>query len=288
MLVLYAVVLLVAEAKLRGRSAYHRLGSGAARVARPMPLGKWRIPSLIYCTSVALLALGIPIATLTYWLVTGTSGGEDLSELPGATFNSALLGSLSALAVTLAALPIALLAVRFPSRLTSFLERYTYLGHALAGIVIALAFVFLGARYLTPIYQTLLLLILAMVVRYVPEAVGSIRSSLLQISPRLEEASRTLGTSSFMTTVRVTMPLAAPGISAGATLVFLTVMKELPITLLLSPTGFNTLATEVWSSTGSGAYGRAAAPAMLLILLSALPTILLSVRPPRQHAPAKD
>lgn len=282
MLVIFAITLLMAETKLRGRAAYHRLGSGAARLARPVPLGKWRIPAVIYCATVALLALGVPISTLTYWVITGSSAGEDIHALPGAMFNSVLLGALAAAAVTVAALPVALLAVRYPSRLSTFIERQTYLGHALPGIVIALAFVFLGARYLTPIYQTLLLLVIAMVVRFIPQAVGAVRSSLLQISPRLEEASRTLGRGSFMTTMRITLPLAWPGMSAGAALVFLTVMKELPITLLLSPTGFDTLATEVWASTGSGAYGRAAAPAMLLIVVSAIPTILLSVRQPRR------
>ena len=76
----------------------------------------------------------------------------------------------------------------------------------------------------------------------------------------------------------MTAPLARPGIAAGAALVFLTVMKELPITLLLSPTGYETLATTIWTSTGSGRYGEAALPALLLIAVSAAPTVLLALR----------
>jgi iron(III) transport system permease protein len=168
------------------------------------------------------------------------------------------------------------------------MERTTYLGYALPGIVIALAFVFLGARYLTPIYQTLPLLVLAMVVRFVPQGVGAARTSLLQISPRLEESSRSLGRGGFGTILRITVPLAWPGISAGAALVFLTVLKELPITLLLSPTGYDTLATEIWSASEGGQFGRAAAPALLLIAISMIPTLLLAFRSSTRPAVTAD
>ncbi len=179
---------------------------------------------------------------------------------------------------TVAALPVATLAVRYAGRAGALAERICYLGYALPGVTIALAFVFLGARYLTPFYQTLPLLIVAYVVRFLPQAVGAARLSLLQISPRLEEAARTLGRSQLGATAAVTVPLARPGLAAGAALVFLTVMKELPVTLFLSPTGYETLATAIWTATGTGAFGRAAAPALLLIAVSAVPTLLLVLR----------
>jgi iron(III) transport system permease protein len=180
---------------------------------------------------------------------------------------------------------VAILAVRYRRFLFSrVIERIAYLGYALPGIVIALSFVFLGARYLTPFYQTLPLMIFAMSIRFIPFGVGAARTSLLQISPRLEESSRSLGRSSLATTLRITVPLAWPGISAGAALVFLSVLKELPITLLLSPTGFDTLATEIWSATDGGAFGRAAVPALALIVISAIPTLLLALRTSRPIA----
>jgi iron(III) transport system permease protein len=183
--------------------------------------------------------------------------------------------------VTFAALPIALLAVRYPSRLSTSLERLTYLGYAMPGIAIALSFVFIGARYLQPLYQTLPLLVIAVAIRYLPQGVGTARVSLLQVNPRLEEAARTLGQSSFGAFSRVTVPLASPGILAGLALVFLSVMRELPITLMLAPTGFQTLATEIWSYTGHGAFGRAASIAVVMIAVSSLPALLLSLRAER-------
>jgi iron(III) transport system permease protein len=107
------------------------------------------------------------------------------------------------------------------------------------------------------------------------------------VSPRLEEAARNLGRSPFGAIQSVTIPLSGPGIAAGAALVFLTVMKELPMTLLLSPTGYKTLATTVWTAAGNGAFGEAAAPALALVAVSAVPTLLLATRE-RGEAPRGD
>ncbi len=276
LLVLFTVGLLLAEARVRGRASYHRVGSGAARRARPVPLGRWRWPALAYCALVVGAALGLPLATLGYWLVSGLDGRPATRELASAAFHSATVGGWAALVATVAALPVAILAVRYGGRIGALAERSSYLGYALPGIVIALAFVFFGAG--TPFYQTLPMLVVACVVRFLPQAIGAARSSLLQVSPRLEEAARGLGRSPLGAVASVTAPLASPGLLAGAALVCLTTMKELPITLLLSPTGYSTLATEVWTAAGARAYGEAAAPALLLIAVSAVPTLLLAAR----------
>ena len=104
---------------------------------------------------------------------------------------------------------------------------------------------------------------------------GACRTSLLQTNPKTEEAARGLGHSKLPVLGRITLPQMLPGLSAGGLLVFLTVMKELPATLLLSPIGFNTLATQIWSSTNEALFARAAVPAMLLVLISAVPTVFL-------------
>ena len=137
---------------------------------------------------------------------------------------------------------------------------------------------FFGANYATPIYQTLGLLILAYVVLFVSPAVGALRTSFLQISPRLEEAARSLGRPPWQVMTSVTLPLARPGIASAAALVFLLVMKELPATLVLGPIGFNTLATSAWSAASEAFFAQAAAPALLLILLSSIPLAFLMLR----------
>jgi iron(III) transport system permease protein len=157
------------------------------------------------------------------------------------------------------------------------LERGTYIGFALPGIVVALSLVFFGAKYATPLYQSKAMLVFAYVVLFVPQAVGTLRSSLLQVNPRLEEAARSMGKTTLGALQKITIPLVRPGFLTGAALVFLTTMKELPATLLLAPTGFNTLATRVWSATDNAFFARAAAPALLLVLVSTISmTIILS------------
>ncbi len=142
-------------------------------------------------------------------------------------------------------------------------------------MVVALALVFFGVRYAGPLYETLALLVAAYVVRFLPEAVGATRASLLHVSPSVEEAARGLGARPARVLLSITVPLVRPGVAAGAGLVFLTTMKELPATLLLAPAGFTTLATAVWSATAEAFFARAAAPALLLVLLSGVPLAFL-------------
>jgi iron(III) transport system permease protein len=274
-LVAFALVLVLIEARLRDRAAYYRIGPGVARRRKPIKLGWLRYPALLIGLAMLTLSLALPIGVLVAWMIRAIERGDDFSGLFDVTANSLLLGLMSGALAVIAALPVAILAARYRSPLGRATERITYLGYGLPGIVIALAFVFLGANYLLPLYQTVPLLLLAYVVRFVPQAVGSTKSSLLQVNPRLEDAARGLGRSWTGAVWSVTMPLAIPGMLAGFSLVFLTVVKELPITLLLRPTGMDTLATEVWTASGSGAYGRAAAPALALIVLSAIPSILV-------------
>ncbi|MGI9252672.1 MAG: ABC transporter permease [Thermomicrobiales bacterium] len=280
LLVIVTIGLLAIESRVRGNDVLHRLGSGAARQAKPVPLGRWKIPAILFCALVVLLSLGIPVLVLLGWFLRALRQGAAFDGIGIAALHSLTIGLWTALAATAAALPIALLAARYPGPLGSVSERIAYLGYALPGIVVALAFVSIGVR--TPFHQTLALLVVACVVRFLPEAVGANRLSLLQVSPRMEEAARGLGETAVGAARRVLIPLAGPGMLAGAALVLLTTMKELPVTLLLAPTGYDTLAIDIWTAANDAAYGRAAAPALLLILLSAIPTMLLAARDRRE------
>ena len=276
LLVALSITVLAIELRARGDATIHRLGSGAGRRGRPVALGRAKLPTLIFCALVVGTALVLPIGILAFWLARSLAAGADLSGLPRAALHSLTLGFWTALIATLCALPIAILLVRYRGAGARMVERLTYLGYALPGLVVALAFVAFGAG--TPFYQTLGMLVAACVVRFLPEAIGSTRAALLQVNPRLEEAARGLGRSQFGAVASVTAPLARSGILAGAALVLLTAMKELPATLLLSPTGWDTLAVEVWTAANDAAYGAAAAPALLLIVAASVPMLLLASR----------
>ncbi len=288
-LVLMAVTLalVTAELRTRGSSAYHRLHGGGARSAPPVGLGRWRWPAAAACGLLVAAALLVPLGVIAYWLVRGTTSADPLRltlDLVGNSLQASALGAVVSLA---AAWPVAVLSVRRPGLLASVVERATYVGYALPGIVVALSLVFFGARVAPAIYQTRTLLVFAYVVLFLPQAVGALRASLLQVPPSLEEASRLLGVHPFGTARRVVLPLVRPGALAGLALVFLTCMKELPATLLLAPTGYQTLATQVWGATSEAFFSRAAAPALALVALSAIPMVLLTRgeerQPPRRR-----
>ena len=280
-LVALALTILVLEASARGRAGYHRSATGAVRPAPTVRLGRWRWPALALCSTIVLLSLVMPMSVLGYWVVRGVSAGEALPSLWGQARNSLSVSGIAALVTILAAVPIATLTVRYPGRLSSMLERFTYLGFALPGVVVALALVFFGVRFATPLYQTLGLLIFAYMVLFLPTAVGAVRSSLLQVDPVLEDAARSLGRTPLLALLSITVPLVRPGILAGAALVFLLTMKELPATLILSPIGFKALATSVWGAAEEGFFAQAATGGLLLVLASSIPMAFLILRSER-------
>jgi iron(III) transport system permease protein len=273
-LVMLVWVILAVEYKVRSGAVYYSRNGGD----RPVPqltLGAWKWPALLFCGTISTLGLGLPIAVTLFWLLRGLSLGKVPPDVLETTWNSLLAASCAAGAATLCALPVAILAVRFPGRLTRAIERCTYIGFGLPGIVVALSLVFLGANYLPFIYQTLPMLVFAYVVLFLPQSVGTIRSSLLQVNPQLEESARSLGRTPWQTLREITLPLVSPGVIGGAAIVFLTALKELPATMLLSPIGFKTLATQIWQATEDVAFTDAAAASLTLLVVSASSTVLL-------------
>lgn len=278
LLVLVALALLTLEAWTRGRSRYYRSDSGSPRALRPVALGAWRWPALAFCGVVVILALALPMAVLGYWMVRGMQAGQPLGLAWVPMMNSISVSGLAAVLAVAVSVPVAVLAVRYPSRLSGFVERSAYIGFALPGIVVALGLVFFGVRYAPLLYQTLMMLVIAYVILLLPQAIGAVKSSFLQVSPRMEEAALSLGKRPVQIMVRVTLPLIRTGMLAGAGLMFLTAMKELPATLLLSPIGFKTLATTIWSATEEAFYTRAATSAILLVMVSSVPMAFLTLR----------
>jgi len=275
LLVAITVAITVAEARTRRGSERARVGGGVARRPHTVGLGRLRWPAATLAVAVVTVALVFPIASLLYWFATGLSSGVDVPDLATSALNTFWFALLGALLCTALAVPVGVLAARFRGRSTAVIEHASFAGHALPGIVVALALVFFGARVAQPVYQRTPLLVLAYAVLFVPAAIGAVRSAVTMSPVRTEEAARSLGSTPWQVLRRVTLPLAAPGIAAGAALVLLTCMKELPATLLLRPTGADTLATSLWTETGVAAYGAAAPYGLALVVLAVLPTLAL-------------
>lgn len=277
-LVVLAVTLLVLESWNRGKGRYYRTTPGSPRQSRPVSLGRWRWPLASLVGVIVVLALVVPMSTLVFWVARGVVAGEPFKNLWSALIGTLGVSFAAALAAALVGIPVAVLSVRFPSRTSTALERLTFIGFALPGVPVALAFVFFATAFARPIYQTSFLLVLAYVVLFLPAAVGAIQVSLRQVSPRIEEAARSLGKTSFQAFVAVTLPLLSRGVAAGAALVFLLSMKELPATLILAPIGFDTLATSVWGAASEAFYARAAMPALFLVITASVPMAIIVIR----------
>lgn len=275
-LVVCALGILGLEAWLRGDRRFARVGSG---VARPVPRAKLsRTGSLLWLlvpVVVTIFAIGVPLATLLRWLVRGGGAIWDWPMLGTSLGQTALYAIIGAAVTVLAAIPIAWLSVRSPGRLQRTLETcHTYVG-SLPGVVVALALVTITVRVALPLYQTVVTVIAAYVLLFLARAIISVRASFAQVPVELEHAAISLGRPPLIAALWTTLRLAAPGLAAGMALVAMGITTELTATLMLSPNGTYTLATEFWALTSEIDYMGAAPYAVTMILLSLPLTVLL-------------
>ena len=280
-LIFLCLLCLLAELKVRGGARYGRLGRGTRRAVTRYGLGRAKIPVLAGFLLLIALTLGLPLGMVLFWLTQHSSAASTpVAPAPllllAATANSLGLGLAGAALTTLIALPLGFLATRHRGPLVTFLERAAYLAQGVPGIVIALAIVSLTVHALRPLYQTTALLLLAYAILFLPLALVSVRSALIQAQPNLEDAGRVLGLGRLAVIHRVVLPLAAPGLGAAGAMVFISVVTELTTTLLLAPIGTRTLATQVWADTSTLAFAAAAPFAGLLVLISLASSWLLA------------
>ena len=278
LLVAFAVMLLAIEAVIRGRRRYDDASANVGRTNREVHLGLWTGPALVLTLLPITAGVLVPMAVLLGWLVRGMSKGLEGSPIMLPLWNSLQASGLAAVATIVMALPVAFVTVRYRNWSSDFFEKAVYIGFGLPGVVVALSLVFFAVNFALFAYQSLLLLVFAYAVLFLPVALGSLRSGLLQINPRLEEAAQSLGRTQFQAFARVTFPIMMPSIFASAALVFLLTMKELPATLILGPTGFETLATSIWSASSEAFFTKTAASSLLLIAAAGIPTAWLVLR----------
>jgi len=277
---LVATAVLLTGAHLLGRRAA-RYGIREGRTPRPQPvigLGPWRLPAFVGVVTVLAAALGVPAWTLLRWTLDGVSrpgAPAEIATAAGWTLAAGLGGG--ALVVVLA-LPVGVLLARTHGPLARLLERLTYLAHSLPGVVVGLSLVSFGIAVAPALYQRWPLLLLAYATLFLPLGIGAVTAAADRAAPVLHHVAQSLGVHPLLAWWRVTVPLVLPGAAAGGALAVLAVMKELPATLLLRPTGVETLATRLWTHTDVGAHAAAAPYAALLVALAAVPTAVLVLR----------
>ena len=241
----------------------------------PLKLKRLKFPMTFFMLAWFIAGTLVPLASLTFWLIRGRSE-TDFAALGRAFINTISYAVSGGILVTLFGLAVTLLAVRYGSRSTKVIEKSIWLSHALPGLVFALAFVFLSNRFAPYLYQTNYLVLIAYVGLFLPNAISVLRVPIAQIPTSADEVARSFGFNQIQVIRRVIIPGAAPGILSAAAFVSLTIIKELPATLILRPTGIETMATKLWAETSINAFAAAAPYAALLVLLAGIPALILN------------
>ncbi len=268
--VVIAVVILLAEGRLMSRARLSRVGKGSARPPSRFRLGRLTPVAWLFVAVSIGGGLILPLLSLLAWLVLVPPPLQLWTSVAESFWLSARLAIPAAIIAALWALPLAGLSTRFQGRFGKVLVRIVHLGYSVPPVALALAFVMFSIRSAPWLYQTSAIVVLAYVVSYQALAIGPIRSGLLQVSPRLEEAAQALGRTPFVAFMRTTLPLIRPNMLASAALVVMVTMKELPLTYMLAPSGTNTLAMRVFSRTTEGFMAEAAPYAATIVLFSSL------------------
>ena len=269
-LVVLTMIVLWVESYTKRRNKYYQTGN-SFRALKELPLGKWKPLAFLYALGVFVLAVGIPIGVLLYWSKQGLEMGALNSRFFGYALNSLKVSAIAAGITMLLTMPIVYLKTRYPSHITFVIDRLCYTGYALPGVIIGLGFVFVFNNHFPALYGTFYVIALAFVVRFLPQALQAGEASLSQISPKIDEAARSLGLPPWQVMFRVILPNMLPGVLSGGALVFVSAIKELPITLMLRPPGFDTLAVRVYFEAHEAFYHLAAPAALLIILVSVVP-----------------
>jgi iron(III) transport system permease protein len=275
LLFLAAAIFIAFETTLKGRDFETRGNEGFQNSIRRIGSPAHSLITVGVLGSYLFCAVLIPFYVLISRFLANPTAVEvtDLITAAAATISVAALGALMAFALSL---PLAFLISQGKSGFATTSERLILISHALPGVVVGLALVSFGSR-LGSLYQSIYLLAFAYAVLFLAKSVASTSSALALVSPQLKEVAATLGKSRSKIATDVVFPIALPSMSLGVLLVFLTAMKELPATLMLRPTGMDTLATQIWSAASISRFNEAAPYALILVLIAAIPTFILTL-----------
>ena len=274
-LVLVVLTLIVIYFERRYRGSRWQASITAARKRR-INLGAGRTFAAVGLGTLGIAGAIVPAMSLVAWSLGANS--FDLLRLGELVASSLLVAMLAGVLIGIFALAISVWNLRYSSRISRLVDVTAWAAHALPAVVVALALVFFGANLVPAIYQTIWLLLLGYLILFLPNALGLVGTPISQVPASIEDVARSQGLTKNGALLRVVLPIAAPGIFAGVALASLTVIKELPATLLLRPNSLDTLATELWQATEVLAYSQAAPYALALIIIAGVPALALNAQ----------
>lgn len=275
-LVMLSLTFLVLERFFRRRQRYY-----SARQSRVQPLRKASPLVTILIWSwlglITMLAFGLPLAWMMSWSWEAWSAGLIDNAFWGYTYNSLLVAAIAASIAVVAAFPVAFYNARRRSMGSQTLLQLSSVGFVLPGPVIALGILSVLLAQLPLLYGGLSALVIAVVIRFLPLAVQSQDAVMTQLTPSIEQVGRILGAGPLENLWRVILPMIRGGMATAWVLVFIDTLKELPATLILRPTGFDTLPVRIWIEASEEML-ELAAPAALMLVIGTLPVLWILMR----------
>jgi len=277
--ILIVLALLISFIQRGSEEARSAKVSGTPKISEKTNLSP-RSKVLIYTflSLVIFSGLILPISVLSYWLIRGLSAGNSVRAVFGGVVGSLSVSLLAALFSVIVSTPIIIMVSQYRSKFGNVLERIMLALYGLPHISVGVAILFITIKIFPSIYQSFTALIISYLIVFLPQAIGAGQASMEQVKSNYLDASAGLGMSKLKSFYRITLPLIYRGLFAGGALVFLSTMKELPQTLLLRPTGLNTMAIDIWSYASEGLFTQAAFSSFILLAISAIPTYILSTR----------
>ncbi len=290
-LIFIVFIIMVLEQRMRSGMRFTRVGREAAGSGKIRLKGFWRWMASVYSFSVLLVAFIVPVIQLALWTmeVYREEFNSRYFEFLG---HSLLLGLAGAFIICFSALVLSYAKRRHPDKLSRFLTRIATLGYALPGTVLAVG-IFIPVAYLDNVIidflknsagieaasifkGTLPVLVAAYMIRFMAAGFNSVDSAMQRITKSIDEAARLMGMRGIKMLMKVHLPILRGGVFTAAVLVFVDIMKEMPITLMMRPFGWDTLAVKIFELTSEGEWARAALPSIVLIMAGILPVILLT------------
>ncbi len=289
LLVMVVFALVIAEQLSRTRMSFNTAGKSDARFASIPLQGKGKWLATFYASSILLLAFLLPVAQLAVWA--WHSVGDLDSRYIGFLFHSLLLAALAAALITACAFVLSYAQRRHTDTFMRVITRIATLGYAVPGAVLAVGFFVPVAwvdNHLIALYKkfpgedagaflqgTLLIMLAAYLVRFMAVGFNPVDAAMQRVTPHIDDAARSLGITPRQMLLRVHLPMLRGGLATAAIMVFVDVMKEMPITLMTRPFGWDTLAVRIFELTSEGQWEQAALPALALVLAGMIPIILL-------------
>lgn len=286
LLVLFVLVLAWQEMRSRRAQRFQSKGGQGARIA----LRGWQLwAASAFCITVLLVAFAVPMLQLLRW--TAKVWAEDADERYwGFVLHSLMLSGMTALIVAVLALLLTHLTRRFRDPGTRWLGRLAILGYAVPGTVLAVGVFIpiawldnyligmvnaLGGSATQVLKGTLAVMLLALSARFLVVGHQPLEAAMQRITRNQEDAARSLGTAGRALLWRLHLPMLRGSLMSALLLVFVETLKEMPITLMTRPFGWDTLAVRVYEMTSEGMWENAALPSLCIVLAGLLPVLIL-------------